>query len=56
MLNMIRHGASKIFAGESTGALDVNLNIEEVLKAGEKKTEELAAEYDSMSLFESSIC
>ncbi|CAG5113281.1 Oidioi.mRNA.OKI2018_I69.chr2.g7400.t1.cds [Oikopleura dioica] len=37
MLNMIRHGARKIFAGECTGALDVNLNIEEVLKAGEKK-------------------
>ncbi|CAG5091737.1 Oidioi.mRNA.OKI2018_I69.PAR.g13220.t1.cds [Oikopleura dioica] len=46
MLNMIRHGARKIFAGECTGALDVNLNIEEVLKAGEKKTEELAAEFD----------
>ena len=47
MLNMIRHGASKIFAGEGKDSLNVDLDIDEVLKAGEKKTEQLTAEYDS---------
>jgi hypothetical protein len=50
MLNMIRHGASKIFAGEGKDSLNTELDIDEVLKAGEKKTEELTAEYDSKRL------
>ena len=50
MLNMIRHGASKIFAGEGKDSLNVDLDIDEVLAAGEKKTEELTAEYDSKKL------
>ena len=50
MLNMIRHGASKIFAGEGKDSLNTELDIDEVLKAGEKKTEELTAEYDSKKL------
>lgn len=48
MLNMIRHGASKIFAGEGKDSLNVDLDIDEVLAAGEKKTEELTAEYDKI--------
>lgn len=49
LLNMIQHGAENIFS--STGENPINeINIEDILKKGEEKTQELEAKYQQMGI------
>ncbi|XP_057313137.1 SWI/SNF-related matrix-associated actin-dependent regulator of chromatin subfamily A member 5-like [Hydractinia symbiolongicarpus] len=46
MLNMIRHGADKVFAGKDSTI--TNEDIDAILERGQKKTEELKEKMDSL--------
>ena len=45
MLNMIRHGASKVFAS-SGDDIDLDVDIDKILSEGEKKTKEMDEKMD----------
>ena len=48
LLNMIQHGAEKVF--QTAGAITVDDDIDEILKRGEARTAELNAKYEKLGL------
>ena len=50
MLNMIRHGASKVFAS-SSDSVDLDVDIDKILTEGEQKTKEMNEKMDGERFF-----
>ncbi|XBW38073.1 hypothetical protein QEN19_003660 [Hanseniaspora menglaensis] len=50
LLNMIQYGADDMFSDQNTAITSENLDIDEILKKGAQKTQELNAKYETLGL------